>query len=83
MRMKEDLSDLSDLHVCLICQICQIIQICRFPNFKKTRDGQNDGTTDGRMDRPSYRDTWTHTKMQDFYQKIFYLKSEALSLRCP
>ena len=29
---------------------------------KKPRDGQTDQQTDGRTDRPSYRDAWTHLK---------------------
>ena len=37
----------------------------KFRGLKKTRDGR----TDGRTDRPSYRDAWTHLK------RIFYLAS--------
>ena len=33
-----------------------------FLQLKKTHYGRTDGPTNGRTDRPSYRDAWTHLK---------------------
>ena len=57
---------MSDLQV-------KICQICRFPQLKKNARRTTDGPTDGRTDRPSYRDAWTHLKI---VLKLFLLNSD-------
>ena len=68
MRLKEDLSDWSDsVRFVRFAGLLDLSDV-RFVNFRDLKKRETDhgprttdhGRTDGRTDRPSYRDAWTH-----------------------
>ena len=65
MRPKERTKIEAQREICQICQICRFrfVRFVRFANFRDLRDQP----TDRPMDRPSYRDAWTHLKIGGFW----------------